>query len=88
MNFYVYLICTKDNNNKLISYVGYTKNLKNRLFLHNNSTGAKFTKGRKWKLLYKKKFFTKTEAMQYEYILKKNIKLRNMIKSNYSNEII
>lgn len=88
MSFYVYLICTKNNNNKLISYVGYTKNLKNRLYLHNNSRGAKFTKGRKWKLLYKKRFFTKKEAMRFEYILKKNIKLRNIIKSNYPNEII
>jgi len=31
MYFYVYLICTKNNNNSLTSYVGYTNNLKKEL---------------------------------------------------------
>ena len=52
MNFYVYLICSKNNDNRLISYVGYTNNLKNRIQKHNSSKGAKFTRGKKWKLLY------------------------------------
>ena len=55
MNFYVYLICSRNNNNSLISYVGYTNNLKKRIQLHNESKGAKFTRGRKWILAYKKK---------------------------------
>ena len=62
MKFYVYLICTKNNNNRLISYVGYTNDLKKRIYLHNNSKGAKFTKGRKWRLLFKKEFLLKKEA--------------------------
>ena len=37
MNFYVYLICSKNNDNRLISYVGYTNNLKNRIEKHNSS---------------------------------------------------
>ena len=57
MNFYVYLICSKNNDNRLISYVGYTNNLKNRIEKHNLSKGAKFTRGKKWKLLYKKNVF-------------------------------
>tara|TARA_Y100001936_G_C15750206_1_gene495692 strand:+ start:64 stop:312 length:249 start_codon:yes stop_codon:yes gene_type:complete len=71
--------------NKTISYVGYTNNLKNRLNLHNTSKGAKFTRGRKWKLIYYKKFKNKNEAMINEYKLKKNYTLRNKIKNENFN---
>ena len=83
MTFYVYLICTKNNNNRLISYVGYTNNLKKRIYLHNTSRGAKFTKGKKWKILYKKKFLFKNDAMKYEYLLKKNRLKREKIKRKF-----
>tara|TARA_B100000287_G_C20298271_1_gene648775 strand:+ start:82 stop:300 length:219 start_codon:yes stop_codon:yes gene_type:complete len=69
---------------KAVSYVGYTKNLKNRLKLHNQGKGAKFTRGRKWKLIYKEKFKTKKEAMSREYYIKKNRKLRNLIIKKFS----
>ena len=82
MPFFVYMIVTKSNN-RYISYVGYTKNLKKRLSLHNTSKGAKFTKGNVWKLIYKKRYPTKSIAMQNEYMLKKNRKLRNQIKINF-----
>ena len=82
MSFYVYLIITKYKN-KLISYVGYTTNLKKRLRQHNSSLGAKFTRGRKWKLIYQKKYSTKNKAMSEEYILKNNYKLRKEIKEKY-----
>ncbi len=53
-NFFVYLILNiKDNKN--ISYVGWTNNLKKRLLLHNSGKGAKFTRGRNWILIFKKK---------------------------------
>jgi putative endonuclease len=86
MYFYVYLICTKNNNNSLTSYVGYTNNLKKRINLHNTSRGAKFTRGRKWSLIYKKRFKNKVEAMKYEYILKKNYNLRKKLKKTFKNE--
>jgi putative endonuclease len=79
MNYFVYLIISVINNKK-ISYVGYTNNLNKRIKLHNSSKGAKFTKGKKWKLIYYKKFKTKSLAMKYEYFLKKNSKMRNIIK--------
>ena len=81
MDYFVYLITAVINNRK-ISYVGYTNNLIKRINLHNSSKGAKFTKGKIWKLVYYKKFKTKSLAMKYEYFLKKNRKIRNMIKSN------
>ena len=83
MYFYVYLICTKTKNGKLISYVGYTNNLQKRLSLHNNSKGARFTRGRCWKLLYKKKFWLKSDALKYEYVLKKDRNMRELIKKKY-----
>jgi len=79
MTFFVYLIISKSKKKK-ISYVGYTNNLRNRILLHNNGKGAKFTKGRKWKLIYYKKYKTKSEAMIEENKLKKNYKLRKLLK--------
>ena len=83
MHYFVYLIISKNSNN-LISYVGYTNNLKKRINNHNTSKGAKFTRGRKWKLAYSKSYISKSVAMREEYQLKKNIKLRNKIKSKFN----
>ena len=80
--YFVYLIVSK-NNDKLTSYVGYTNNLKKRINLHNKSRGAKFTKGRFWKLIYFKKYKSKTTALKEEYKLKKDYKLRYRIKYRY-----
>jgi len=63
--------------------VGYTNNLKKRIDLHNIGKGAKFTRGRKWKLLYYEKFQSKKEAILRECYIKKNRKLRNSIKAKY-----
>tara|TARA_A100001011_G_C14076779_1_gene742721 strand:- start:125 stop:382 length:258 start_codon:yes stop_codon:yes gene_type:complete len=82
MIYYVYLILSKKLN-KYRSYVGYTKNIEKRLFLHNNSKGAKFTKGRTWHVIYLKKYLSKSIAMKEEYKLKKNYKLRNKIKNKH-----
>lgn len=82
MKFFVYLLINI-NKDKIISYVGYTTNLKKRLNLHNTSKGAKFTKGRKWTLIYKKCYKTKSLAMKNEYLLKKNRKKRELLKRNF-----
>ena len=58
------------------TYVGYTNNLKLRLKKHNTGIGAKSTRGLKWKIIYKKKFYDKGLAMSYEYKLKKDKKKR------------
>ena len=82
MTYFVYLIgCNK--NNKFTTYVGYTKNLKKRIKLHNEGKGAKFTKGRKWKIMYYEKYKKKRKAILREIYLKKNRKLRNQIKNKY-----
>ncbi len=80
--FYIYIL--KSLEKKFVTYVGYTKNLKNRLKLHNGGKGAKFTRGRKWKLIYKEKFKNKRNAMSREYYIKKNRKLRNSLIKRHS----
>jgi len=80
----VYLIVSKVKN-RTISYVGYTNNIKKRINLHNKSKGAKFTRGKKWKLAYYKEYDNKNLAMREEYKLKKNYKLRNKIKELFIN---
>ena len=82
MKYVVYLIITSVKN-KTISYVGYTNNIEKRLKLHNSSKGAKFTKGKKWKLIYLEKYKTKIEAMKREYKLKKNSNFRKKIKNKF-----
>ena len=80
--FYIYVL--KSTKKKVVTYVGYTKNIKNRLKLHNLGKGAKFTRGRKWKLIYKEKFKTKKQAMSREYYIKKNRKFRTSILKRFS----
>jgi putative endonuclease len=75
MSYYVYMLRCVSSKKKM-SYVGYTKNLINRLHLHNSNKGAKYTKGNFWIIIYKKKFISKSKAMKYEYKLKKDVKKR------------
>ena len=85
MNYFVYML--KSLGKESITYVGYTNDLKKRINLHNNSKGAKFTRGRKWKLIYKEKLNSKKEAISREYYIKNNRKLRNKIKNENFNFI-
>ena len=80
MSYYVYML--KSLNKTNITYVGYTNNLNKRIKLHNSGKGAKFTRGRKWKLIYKEKYNTKSQAISREYYIKNNKTLRNYIKKN------
>ena len=79
MSYYVYML--KSIEKKPVTYVGYTINLKDRINLHNKGKGAKFTRGRKWKVIYKEKYTSKNKAISREYYIKKNRKLRNQIKN-------
>ena len=82
MTYFVYLI-GNNRRERLTTYVGYTNNIENRIKLHNRGKGAKFTKGRKWKLLYYEKYTSKREAILRENYIKKNRKFRNLIKKKY-----
>ena len=82
MVYYVYLIKTLSNFiNK--SYVGYTNNLEKRLEKHNSNLGAKSTRGYKWEIIYKKKFYSKNKALSFEYKLKKDRNIRLKILNEF-----
>ena len=82
MVYYVYLIKTLDGfNNK--SYVGYTNDLFKRIDKHNNNLGAKSTKGYKWELIYKKRFYSKNKALSFEYKLKKDRNERSRLINDF-----
>ena len=79
MSYYVYML--KSVERIPVTYVGYTNSLEKRIKLHNSGKGAKFTKGRKWKLIYKEKISTKSKAISREYYIKHNRAIRNIIKN-------
>ena len=82
MIYYVYLIKTlKNYTNK--TYVGYTNNIIRRLDKHNSGLGAKSTRGYKWELIYKKRFYSKQNALSFEYKLKKDRKERLKIINDF-----
>jgi putative endonuclease len=86
MVYYVYLIRTlKGYFNK--TYVGYTIDLKKRLNKHNSNLGAKSTKGYKWEIVYKKRFFSKKKALSFEYILKKDRHERLKLLNDFKKKI-
>ena len=82
MSYFVYFLGSTKKN-KVKTYVGYTNNIKKRISLHNYGRGAKSTKGRKWILLYSKKYSSKKKAMKFEFYLKKNFKLRSFYRNKY-----
>ena len=82
MTYCVYLLISR-HKSSLFSYVGYTKNLKNRVNLHNISRGAKYTRGKKWIVFHKEFYNTRSKAMSREYELKKDRKFRNFLKEKF-----
>ncbi len=78
MSYYAYLLKSVSPG-KIKTYAGYSIDVDKRLIKHNTNTGAKSTRGYKWKIIYQKKFKTKSEAMSYEHKLKKDKVLRKKI---------
>ena len=82
MYYYVYMLKVSSPLVKK-TYVGYSIDIKKRLNKHNTNKGAKSTRGYKWVLIYSKKFDNKSDALSYEYKLKKNRLKRNSILINF-----
>ena len=85
MVYYVYFIKTLDDY-PAKTYVGYTNNFNKRLEKHNSNLGAKSTKGYKWELIYKKKFYSKSKALSFEYKLKKDRKERLRLLNDFKKQ--
>ena len=79
MSYFVYVIGSLKHS-KPKTYVGWTKDLNERLRKHNLGKGAKSTRGRKWKILYHEVFNSKKKALSREYYLKKDIILRRKLR--------
>jgi putative endonuclease len=61
------------------TYVGWTLDLDRRLSEHNAGTGARFTRGRSWQLIYAEKLETRAAAMSREWHLKRDRRLRRQL---------
>ena len=83
MHHYVYMI-KSIKYGKIKTYVGYTINLKKRLNAHNLGKGAKSTRGRYWKIIFKKRYLNKSSALKMEYFIKNNPLIRKKIKNGVS----
>ena len=77
--YYMYVLQCDDKNQSY--YCGISTDPQRRLKEHNQSKkGAKYTRGSKWKLLYKEIFESKSDAMKREIVLKKDRKLRTQLR--------
>lgn len=63
-----------------VTYVGWTVDLDARLARHNAALGAKFTRGRRWQLLYAEAFDDRRAAMSREWHLKRDRRLRRQLR--------
>jgi len=64
---FVYILLTEHNT----LYCGYTDDVEKRFLTHIDGKGAKYTKANKpVKIVYKKEFETKSEALKHEYYIK------------------
>lgn len=71
MPSFVYVLAAQNPDGRVITYVGWTLDLEQRLAQHNGGPkGARATRGRVWALIYAEKHRTRRRAMAREYRLK------------------
>ncbi|HJM91330.1 MAG: GIY-YIG nuclease family protein [Alphaproteobacteria bacterium] len=78
MYCYVYILGSRSGSDQR-TYVGWTNDLEARLAKHNDSTGARSTRGRTWVLLYAERYRTRGLAMSREWHLKRDRKFRKTL---------
>lgn len=67
MIYYLYIVCCKDNT----LYTGITTNLERRIKMHNDGTGAKYTRGRgPVRLVYSQECVDRGDALKRELFVK------------------
>ena len=84
--YYTYILLTENDT----LYCGYSDNVEKRFQKHLSGKGAKYTRANKpVKIVYKKSFKTKSEAMKEEARIKKLSKKEKLkLISHYSNSLI
>jgi putative endonuclease len=78
MAAYVYVLLSRSRPKR--TYVGWTLDLERRLAQHNGGSGAKFTRGGAWQLVYAERHRTRNGAMRREVLLKRNRKFRAILR--------
>lgn len=67
--YYVYTLKSKKNDEY---YVGYTNDLKNRLYIHNQGLNESTKRYTPWELIYYEAYTTSQAALAREKVLKKH----------------
>jgi putative endonuclease len=68
-----------------IAYTGIALDVQARLSMHNNGTGAKFTRGRgPWKIIYVEGPFSHGDALRRERTVKKDHAFKTQLKNHAS----
>jgi len=75
---FTYILGSSDTGG-MLTYVGWTSDINRRLEQHNSGRGARFTRGRKWMLLYVEAHATRSQAMSREWHLKKDRRFRKLL---------
>ncbi len=68
MAFYVYILYSKSNN---IYYKGFSENPENRLIEHLEGKSQYTSQAKDWELVFVRSFESKTDALKYEKMLKR-----------------
>lgn len=77
MPSFVYVLAARNPGGRIVTYVGWTRDLERRLNEHNGKkAGARSTRGRAWTLVYAEKHRTRKGAMRREVVLKNDKKFR------------
>ena len=80
----VYIIC----NSQKVYYKGFTSDVLRRLEEHNSSIGKYTSEKGPWTLVFKHSFISKSDALKYERMLKRqNHKYLDWLISSEKNEI-
>lgn len=69
--YYVYILKCIDSKGNVSYYTGSTKNLLKRFQQHQKGEGARYTKGKKLKMVHYETYTTLTEARRREAAIKK-----------------
>jgi putative endonuclease len=78
MAAFVYVLLSRKKPRR--TYIGWTLDLERRVAQHNGGSGAKFTRGGAWVLVYAERHRTRNGAMRREVVLKQDRALRAMLR--------
>lgn len=79
MSCFVYVLLEDPPGVRPRTYVGWTTDVAARLAAHNAGTGARSTRGRRWRVIHVEAFRTRPQAMSREWHLKRDRTVRRAL---------